>query len=808
MRFENLTQNATVTALAPSAHDDERSVTVTRTLNLSNIEVLRTSPAPDEHRNVSITDDSSGVTVEASGEGLSRGSLRIEDETPASNSSYRAGPMVRIESERPIENATVHVPITGDVSPESNLSVYTWDPTSVEPWTAVETDIDPDAGIATAEVDHFSYFSVFRVEAWNDTTSDTISLEDEHVEGNLTGNVSTGDPLKAEFAFVIDTSGSMGGERIRYARDAARRFVGALFEDERAGLATFDDHGRLVAGLTTGHAALNRTLSSLGTGGSTNTGGGLQAGIDELTTNGWDNRSKEMLLLADGGTNTGPNPVSVAETAAEHNITVNTVGVGSGIDENELRSIAGATGGDFYHVQSAEDLPETFERVAENRSISLKDSDGDSIPDAVEQMDLRMPTGGPGVVGEPLHLDPFAKDTSGNGIWDNDTVDVEYRVVGDDNETKLHAQVTDAKSHPARLDTTGNGLPDREQIEGWEIQYTPDREHTRTLMEDLADAEDFSELDDPEAYFEIETGAANPLVEDTDGDGLTDLEERQLGTNPSVGDTTGDGISDSRAVSGDADPTLYDITPPELDVYYVAWEKQPWSFDTDYEVQFAAEDPAGLGSATVLRGGDTETNHHLTGRHDSVTSEFTTGAFDTVTDFYSGTSITVEASDRNDNTAKALAIQRHDVFGQVATKLSAEGIVGYEQTKSLGTLSGLSTGGVETAEMLQAMVTDPVGYLKTTAQVVSQLDEMDELIRQLPASVETQQKRNNPHEEGTQAYRAYRQGWYEGYLGYLVLETALPSGQLGKAAKSSSKFQRAVQTLDKAGRLILPAVSS
>ncbi|WP_229125175.1 hypothetical protein [Halapricum desulfuricans] len=98
-------------------------------------------------------------------------------------------------------------------------------------------------------------------------------------------------------------------------------------------------------------------------------------------------------------------------------------------------------------------------------------------------------------------------------------------------------------------------------------------------------------------------------------------------------------------------------------------------------------------------------------------------------------------------------------------------------------------------------MTDPIGHLKTTAQVVSQLDEMDELIRQLPASVETQQKRNNPHEEGTQAYRAYRQGWYEGYLGYLVLETALPSGQLGKAAKSSSKFQRAVQTLDKAGRL-------
>ena len=83
-------------------------------------------------------------------------------------------------------------------------------------------------------------------------------------------------------------------------------------------------------------------------------------------------------------------------------------------------------------------------------------------------------------------------------------------------------------------------------------------------MEDPADAEDFSELDDPEAYFEIETGTANPLVEDTDGDGLTDLEERQLGTNPSAGDTTSDGISDSRAVIVVAVPIYrYDRTPED-----------------------------------------------------------------------------------------------------------------------------------------------------------------------------------------------------------------------------------------------------
>lgn len=297
----------------------------------------------------------------------------------------------------------------------------------------------------------------------------------------------------------------------------------------------------------------------------------------------------------------------------------------------------------------AEEYPDStndFERVAENRSLSLQDTDGDGIPDAVEEMDLRMPTGGPGVVGEPLYLDPFVTDTSGDGILDNETADVNYRIIQKDNETKLHAQVTYARSHPARVDTTGNGLTDREQIEGREIQYTPDKEHTRRLMEDLEAAADLSELGYPDEYFRIETVTSNPLVEDTNGDGLSDREERQLGTDPRDRDTTGDGITDRRALEGDADPTLYDITPPELDIYYVAWEKPPWSFDTNYAVQFAAEDQAGLDCAAVFRGGEEGTSHTLSGRHDSVRSEFTTGAFDTITDFYSGTSVTVEASDR------------------------------------------------------------------------------------------------------------------------------------------------------------------
>jgi hypothetical protein len=796
------TQNLTVAVSATATHDTDRRVTETRTINLEDLGIVTETPAPDEFRSVSVSNSSSGVTATVNGTGLHEGAVEVHDETPETDSPYRAGPMVRIENRTSFAEATVQIPIEDDLNRQGNLSVYTWDPQGDGSWHAVETEIDRDLGVATAEVDHFSYFSVFWVESWNDTTSDTISLEDEYVEGNLTDrNVSTGDPLKADFVFVIDTSGSMSGDRIQFARLAAQRFVGALYAEERAGLVTFASYGSLRHGLTTNHTSLNASISSLGTGGSTNTGDGLQDGIGELSSNGWDNRSKEMLLLADGGTNRGPNPVSVAETAADNNITINTVGVGSGIDENELREIAGATGGDFYHVLSAEDLPETFERVAENRSISLTDSDDDGLPDAVEEMDLRMPTGGPGIVGEPLNLDPSAADTSGDGILDNETVDVTYRIVQQDNETKLHARITYARSHPARIDTTGNGLTDRAQPKGWEIQYTPDREHTVDLMEDLRDAEDLSDLGDTEEYFRTETVTANPLVEDTNGDGLTDLEERRLGTNPRDRDTTGDGITDRRAVEGDTDPTLYDIVPPEVNVLYTRWEKPEFSFDTHYDISFNAEDPAGLGTADVFLDGDKKGNPSLSGTFDTATSEFSSGVFDSVTDIYSGTAVTIQVSDLNSNSIETTAINRYDIFGQVANKLAEEGILGRDLIESLGMLSGFSTGAVETAEMFAAFMSDPVGYIAALQDVIGAVDNLDEVIRQLPASVADQQQQNNPHEEGTDEYEAYRTGWYKGYVGYMVLETAMPGGQVGRAAKSSNRLQRAVDTLDSAGRL-------
>ncbi|SDL00581.1 vWA domain-containing protein [Natronorubrum texcoconense] len=390
--------NATVTATA--THDADRTVEATAEIQVDEDAVIWDRPGPDEYQEVEVSNESAGVAAEVAGDGLHETDISVIDETPATDDAYRAGPMVRIESQQEFDEATVEIPIDGaDLERDGNLSVVTWDPHSEEPWTAVETEIDRDAGIATADVDHFSFFSVFWIDDWEDQTSDTITLD-----GNETdGDVGNGDSIeKADFAFVIDVSGSMSGDRIHYAREAAQRFVGAFEDDERGALVEFESSSRLVEQLTTDHDKLNSSIESLSVGGGTNTGAGLQDGIDELEANNWDNRSKTIILLADGGTNRGSDPVGIASEAAETGIDISTIGLGSGIDEDELRAIAGEANGDFYHVENSEDLPDTFERVAENETgVGLTDTNGDGIPDLVAEMDLSMPTGEPGVVGEP-----------------------------------------------------------------------------------------------------------------------------------------------------------------------------------------------------------------------------------------------------------------------------------------------------------------------------------------------------------------------------------------------------------------------
>ena len=88
-----------------------------------------------------------------------------------------------------------------------------------------------------------------------------------------------------------------------------------------------------------------------------------------LDENGQASRSAITVLLSDGQNQSGIDPIVMAKRAARLGVRVYTVGVGkltSGgldFDETALRSIALATGGQYYAVGSASRLREVYGQI-------------------------------------------------------------------------------------------------------------------------------------------------------------------------------------------------------------------------------------------------------------------------------------------------------------------------------------------------------------------------------------------------------------------------------------------------------------
>lgn len=700
--------------------------------------------APDSGP-VTVEDDR-GVSVTVTGDEVSPGDIRLSDQTPAEDESFRVSPAVRITNRTAFDSADVTLPLGDDADLDENLSIYSWDPADPTGWKPVETEIDPDERTASATVDSFSYFSVFRIDNWQDLTEDTIELEDRYVRGSLE-NISDGNDTSIELIdlmFVMDVSGSMSGDRIQFAKISSKRFVGALKDDEQAGVSAFASGASLVQPLTTDHDAVNSTIDGLSTGGFTNTAAGLQTGLSELTANGLENRTPVMILLADGGTNTGGDPVDVAADAAAQGVEVNTIGLGSGIDKQELQAIADTGNGDFFQAENAEELPEVFDRVAEETTgPELIDSNGDGLADVFAEMDLRMPSGEPGVVGEPIDLDMTALDTSGDGIRDNETVDIGFRLLEEDDTVKIRAGVTSAEHNPSKRDTTGNGLPDRLQTDGWEIDVVDDHDTAIEMFDAFLDDSDDRE---PAEFFETREVTSNPLVSATDDDGLNDSREFEVGTDPQRADTTGDGIDDAAAIDAESeDPTIFTTTPPVARLtYYNQWSElsgpgpinvvPEWYF----RYQFQIDDEVDIAEYELEREGSTIDEG----------TPFDTFVFEDVTvqDFWEGVFTSLRGSqsrmyveDVHGNSQTTLLYSQSSFYGERIADLP---LLGPEHA---GMLSGFTHSAAGTWELVESLLSSPGDSGDAVIDFMSKLDSgtAADVITGIPGTIQTQQRLDN-----------------------------------------------------------------
>lgn len=204
--------------------------------------------------------------------------------------------------------------------------------------------------------------------------------------------------------------------------------------------------------------------------------------------------------------------------------------------------------------QSATTITVNRASKGDNRNFS-RDSDGDGLPDVLEKRTMQMTKGD----GETFSTDPDVADTDGDGLRDREEVELTSMEVSPD------AGIYSIETHtnPTTADTDGDGLSDSEEAESWEIEVVDEHTPAQTLVEQLADPETEVDVD---AAFSTREVTSNPVLADSDGDGLSDGRERELLTDPGDTDTTGDGLDDQEALEREAeDPTVFTTTPPEVE---------------------------------------------------------------------------------------------------------------------------------------------------------------------------------------------------------------------------------------------------
>ena len=178
---------------------------------------------------------------------------------------------------------------------------------------------------------------------------------------------------------VIDKSGSMSGEKMEMAKEAAARSVKLLNPEDQAGVIAFDSVPQWVSPLVrVGDAsALTRAIGTVYADGGTEIYPGVVTALESLRTAEAD--VKHIILLTDGVSATGGDYPAFLQQLREQRITLSSVAVGTDADVTLLEAMARGGRGRAHVATNPAQLPEIFteETVMATRSILV---DGSFFP--------------------------------------------------------------------------------------------------------------------------------------------------------------------------------------------------------------------------------------------------------------------------------------------------------------------------------------------------------------------------------------------------------------------------------------------
>jgi Mg-chelatase subunit ChlD len=168
---------------------------------------------------------------------------------------------------------------------------------------------------------------------------------------------------------VIDKSGSMGGEKIEMAKEAARAAVELLGPSDKVGVLAFDGDNFWISELhpcTDKGFVLDR-IAGLEAGGGTTMAPAMEEAYETLKTA--VAKLKHVIILTDGISAPGDFE-GIAQSMNADRITVSTVALGADADQNLLEEIARVGNGRFYFADDPAQVPQIFAKETVTASKS------------------------------------------------------------------------------------------------------------------------------------------------------------------------------------------------------------------------------------------------------------------------------------------------------------------------------------------------------------------------------------------------------------------------------------------------------
>lgn len=199
-----------------------------------------------------------------------------------------------------------------------------------------------------------------------------------------------GDRAPVNVAIVLDKSGSMDGEKIIKAREAAKMAIRRLNKNDIVSVVLYDSTVRVIVPATkvSDKEAICAQIDRIAAKGSTALFAGVSKGAAEIRKFINKERVNRVLLLSDGQANIGPkSPGALGELGGsliKDGISVSTIGLGSGYNEDLMFKLADRSDGNHAFAENGVDLVRIFDAefgeilsvVAQEVLVKIECTDG------------------------------------------------------------------------------------------------------------------------------------------------------------------------------------------------------------------------------------------------------------------------------------------------------------------------------------------------------------------------------------------------------------------------------------------------